>query len=52
MDRAFSGKLILLGLKQNQIALFHVQRLPCSEPIAITHSKVNAIACSEPDSLF
>jgi hypothetical protein len=52
MDRASSGKLILLRFKQNQIALFDVQRLPYSEVIAITHSEVNAIACSEPEFDF
>jgi hypothetical protein len=52
MDRAFSGKLILLCFKQNQTALFDVQRLPDSEAIAITHSEVNAIARSEVGSIL
>jgi hypothetical protein len=50
MDRASSGKLILLCFKQNQTALFGVQRFPDSEVIAITHSELNAISCSEPDA--
>jgi len=49
MDRAFSGKLILLDSKQNQTALFDVQR-PDSEAIAITDSEVNAIVRSEVDA--
>jgi hypothetical protein len=52
IDRASSGKLILLCFKQNQIALFDVQRLPDSEAIAITHSEANAIARSDLDSTF
>ena len=47
MDRASSGKLILLCFKQNQTALFDVQRLPDSEVIAITHSELIAIIRSE-----
>jgi hypothetical protein len=52
MDRASSGKLILLCFKQNQNALFDVQRFRDSEEIAITHSEVNAIARSELDTTF
>jgi hypothetical protein len=52
MDRASSGKLILLCFKQNQTALFDVQRLPNSAVIAITHSEVNAIARSELGSIL
>jgi hypothetical protein len=52
MDRASSGKLILLCFKQNQIALFDVQRLPDSEVIAITHSEVIAITRSDVDASF
>jgi hypothetical protein len=42
MDRAFSGKLILLYFKQNQTPLSDVRRLPDSEVIAITRSEVDA----------
>jgi hypothetical protein len=52
MDRASSGKLILLCFKQNQTALFDVQHLADSEVIAITHSEVIAIARSELDATF
>jgi hypothetical protein len=52
MDRAFSGNLILLCLKQNQIALFDVQRLPDPEAIAISRSELSAIARSEPSATF
>jgi hypothetical protein len=52
MDRTFSGKLILLGYKQNQTALFDVQRLSDSEAVAITDSEVNAIGRSEVDAAF
>jgi hypothetical protein len=52
MDRASSGKLILLCFKQNQTALFDVQRLPDFEVIAITHSEVIAIGRSEVDATF
>jgi hypothetical protein len=52
MDRASSGKLILLYSKRNQTALFDVQRLPDSEVIAITRSEVNAIGNSEVDATF
>jgi hypothetical protein len=52
MDRASSGKLILLCFKQNQTALFGVQRLPDSEVIAIAHSELNAIIHSEEARAF
>jgi len=52
MDRASSGKLILLCFKQNQIALFDVQRPPASGTIAIIRSEVNAITRSEADTIF
>jgi hypothetical protein len=52
MDRAFSGKLILLCFKQNQTALFDVQRLPDSEVTAIVRSEVIAITRSEVDADF
>jgi hypothetical protein len=52
MDRASSGKLILLCFKQNQTALFDVQRLPDSEAIASTDSEVHAIMRSEVDTIF
>jgi hypothetical protein len=50
MDRACSGKLILLGFKQNQTAWFDVQHLPDSEVIAIIRSEANAIMRSEVDA--
>jgi len=52
MDRASSGKLILLCFKQNQTALFDVQHLPDSGQVAIIHSEVNAITHSEVDAIF
>jgi len=52
MDRAFSGKLILLGSKQNQTALFDVQHLPDSEVIASIRSEANAITRSEVNARF
>jgi hypothetical protein len=52
MDRASSGKLILLCLKKNQTAWFDVQRLPDSGTIAIIRSEVNAITRSEVDAIF
>jgi hypothetical protein len=47
MDRASSGKLILLCLKKNQTAWFDVQRLPVSGTIAINRSELNAITRSD-----
>jgi hypothetical protein len=52
MDRASSGKLILLCFKQNQTALFDVQRLLDSGTIAIIRSEVTAITHSEVDAIF
>jgi hypothetical protein len=52
MDSASSGKLILLCFKQNQIALFDVQRLPHPAVIAITPSELIAITRSELDAVF
>jgi hypothetical protein len=52
MDRASSGKLILLCFKQNQTALHDVQRLPDSELIAITRSELIAITHSDLDAVF
>src|SRR5687768_11104696 len=49
MDNLSSGKSDSPCFKQNQIALFDVQRRPflCSDPIAITHSELIAISRSE-----
>jgi hypothetical protein len=52
MDRASSGKLILLCFKQNQTALLMSSASGDSEAIAIVRSEVNTITRSELDALF
>jgi hypothetical protein len=52
MDKASSGKTDSPCFKQNQIALFNVQRRPVFVPIAISRSELIAINRSELGRLF